>query len=312
MQILNSAYGATIFGAGTNGPAQGATIFSGIAPNTVQTAAAILDLLLPGSTVAQAAAAVLGMVTPADAAPPGHWRGECDDHWPYSAHEQLFDQDGEVLQAASCTCSDAIHRDVWPLTLQQYIGGHAHTYRVVCPKCLWYANVADDQLYPVPVHGGANNRCSGAYTLVRSELYAYPRGTWPQYDSAPASWQVYNKWTGKYVTDRQGGEDPDVDQACKFSTWADAVQFVQSSQGTAIAKAFMQPLPEDATAHCNWCQKSYPISTIECVSCLATVDPVHNPIEDLIRSYFDRGMCSWVYVWPLNKNGKLVSGGGPL
>jgi hypothetical protein len=293
--------GATIF-ANTDGEArphvgvQGATLFHGLAPSVIQQAQAIRGVSTAVPNTAPKT--------------PKPWRGDVDPHWPYGSPELRLDQDGEMLQTEFCTCPDAPHPD-WPVG-QQCVTGHAHTHRVVCPVCLWYANVAADQMYPVPVHGGANNHCSGAYTLARSELHAYPIVKWPQYDPTPAYWIISNRWTSKYVADLQGNENPDVDRAHRFANETDATQFARRSQGTPIAHALVQPPPEGEYATCGWCRAQYPVGTIECASCLATCDPVHNPIEDLIRRYFDRGICSWVYVWAFNAVGQPVQGGGPL
>jgi hypothetical protein len=174
----------------------------------------------------------------------------------------------------------------------------------VCPACRWYAHVAEDRIYPIPHHGGSTNRCSGAYALVQSELYAYPiMKKFEEYDPTPTQWRIYNRWTGKYVADEQGNETANQDLAFPFLSEIAAAQFVQQV-GTAVAKAIAQPRPEGELPYCGWCGKSYTLGTNECASCITVA--AGQGYEQIVREAFHTNERHWVYVSACNAKGQFV------
>lgn len=241
-----------------------------------------------------------------------YWCGDSDPRWPYYAKHDAVgrDQHGQFLEGPSCSCSDASHLERLSKSLQRYVAGHAHSFRVVCPACHWFARVKDDGTYPIPIHGGVNNNCSGVYTLVKGELYAvelWGGGGHEPFDPTPAQWRVYNAWTGRHVCDVQGTESPNIDRAFMFPSEADAVQFVKQTQGTEIAKALTQPRPDGELPLCTWCGKHYPLGTPECANCISTVQNNAPHLLAHVRGEFYTGERYWVYVTPCNTKGQTVA-----
>jgi len=121
----------------------------------------------------------------------------------------------------ACPCDDVSYQSLVRPATAKYVGGHVHGYRIVCPVCNWYAQVNAATDYMIPEHA---RNCRGASIVVRSEFFAYPFERVNALDPKPVKWEVYNRWTGKYLIDERGAEHPNQDLAFPFSNEAAARQ----------------------------------------------------------------------------------------
>jgi hypothetical protein len=204
------------------------------------------------------------------------------------------------MEDEACPCSDVTYQDLVHPSSAKYIGGHVHGYRIVCPVCKWYGHVDADKDYAIPHHGAKLAvPCSGLYAIVRSELFAYPfLARFEPPDMTPTQWRVYNGWTGKYVCNVNGAEDPDQDHAFGFPDEATAVAFVRAQTGgaTALAKALAaSPKPVDHP-YCSSSACGYEHHSPGATACWKCSSPLSTT----------RG---WCYVWPCNVQGQSVGKG---
>lgn len=95
---------------------------------------------------------------------------------------------------------------------------------------------------------------------------------WPPLitDPQPAYWTVYNRWTGKYVSDVLGNENADVTAAHRWPTRAAAALFVCTSRNTAVATARCQAPPDDPPS-CENCWRPQERDAVSCPHCHATL-----------------------------------------
>jgi hypothetical protein len=198
----------------------------------------------------------------------------------------------------ACSCGDVTYQDFVHPGSAKYVGGHVHGWRIVCPMCKWYGHVDADKAYAIPHHGAKLAvPCTGFYMIVQSELFAYPFiGRGEPFDETPTQWRIYNAWTGKYVCDANGHEDPDEGRAFGFPDEATAVAFVhaQASGASQLAKALAQPPRVADRPFCATCDRDWFLpSDTSCWSCSRALSTT----------------LGWCHIWPCNAQGQSVGKG---